>query len=191
MHVANPMVKLTSHSSEYMEVVGPTPTQEGFFARRPSLPHPRTIMALVNSQHRPQITEPSVQSIWRPIYPEVIESSQDLLAPKEPPLENVNKTATLENTTPLYDTPPRETIQPQEIFRGPTKISDSRPQPNNILAALVSLKELDPKKAEVGPNPVAQPPKVSPQGRATRHTVFTTDAKITEVIKSALVSISR
>lgn len=190
MHIANPMVKLTSDSSEYMEAVGPTPTQEDFFARRPSLPHPRTIMAPVNSQPRPHVMEPSVQSIWRPIYPEVIESSQDLLAPKDSPLENVNKTATPEDTTPSYDTPPRETIQPQEIFRGPTKISDSRPQLNNILAAPVSLKELDPKKAEVCPNPVAHPPKVSPQGKATRHTVFTTDAKITEVIKSALVGIS-
>jgi hypothetical protein len=127
-----------------------------------------------------------------PVYPEeAIESSQDLLALKDSPSEDLDKPTSLE-LVPSDDSPLEETIQQFKSFKAPTEMRENRSTLEHILSAPVSLEEPEPKKAGVSPNTAMDDlkPDSDSEDKGSRHDIPTSDATLAEVMRAALVGAS-
>jgi len=126
---------------------------------------------------------------WKQFYPDRMEACQDSpapkLSPKLAPLEDISKPATPEKDA-SSDAPIQETVEPTAVFPASSAILENRSALGNILAP-VSRSEPVIKEIRASPQPTTHTPRTIPQGKATRHDVSASDAKLTEAIKSALV----
>jgi len=124
-----------SGSGEFWERNGLAMDQE--LPQRPTLPEPsRTIKAIIHEtipNHKP---EPN----WKPLYPEVIEPSQDLVAPKGPQSVLVESKVAITNDNSPSGIPPQETVQPLEVLRPQGRIHETRIALDNVLAPAGQIK---------------------------------------------------
>ncbi|KAH8596292.1 hypothetical protein B0O99DRAFT_651526 [Bisporella sp. PMI_857] len=125
-------------------------------------------------------------SNWRPVYPDII--SMDALDPKlSPSMESHTKDVLPEQKDSSSGASPR-TVQPLEVFSARGKILNHRSTLDDILAPVsLSVPESAVKNTCPTPQPSPQISKSKIQGKATRQNVSASDAKLTEVIKTALV----
>jgi hypothetical protein len=137
---------------------------------------------------RHNIIKPSTRADnWKPMYPDVIESSQNLSDPKELPFEDLDRTATVDGLSPSCESPHREAIQPKDILQVSAEGQNSRSALQSIPSKSVSTKETESRKSEAGSYPASRNTRFGLQGKAKMHRVSTSDATITDVIKTALV----
>lgn len=135
----------------------------------------------------PQPMEPELNSSYvphsRPVYPDVI--SVDVLDPKlSVPREDTNKDTQPEKKDTSSDSPP-ETVQPVQVFAAQPEILERRLALVNILAPVsLNAPDLKLKDSCLPPQTTTKP---RSEGKAIRQEVSTSDAKLTEVIKTALV----
>jgi len=134
------------------------------------------------------------EPVWKQLYQDKMEdkmeSCQDSpapkLSPKLAPLEDISKPATPEEKDASSDEPIQETVEPTAVFPASSTILENRSALGNILAP-VSRDEPVIKEIRASPQPTTHTPRAIPQGKATRHDVSASDAKLTEAIKAALV----
>jgi hypothetical protein len=145
----------------------------------PQEPSALTAPIVFYSLPRPPLMEPN----WKPTYPEGTGSSQDLLAFKDTPLEELNKTAISVEPSPSYDPSPRATIQPLEIFPAPTELSRNR----STLTDMCSIPASPEPKVDVDHTLAKHKSTVCLQDEVTRHKVSKSHATVTEVITTTLI----
>ena len=129
----------------------------------------------INNSHMPVMRPHS-----RPVYPDVI--SVDVLDPKLSIAKDSSSKGSLpEEKDALLNSPP-DTIQPGEVFAQPN-VLERRLALVNILAPVsVNVPE---KNASAAPQITTTKPRS--EGKAIREKLSASDAKLTEVIKTALV----
>lgn len=172
-------MELMNDSGEYWERNGLTVQDKDSTHQQPSLPEPvRTMNADLHNAQAGQKAEIN----WKPLYPEIIEPSQEFDAPKGPQLNFESKVATTNEDSPPQ-TPPQETVQPLEVFRTQGCIPQtSIPLANVLTRAGQSKSSLS--KAE--PASSQSVPRGGATGKAPRQNpVSASDATI-EVVKKAL-----
>lgn len=171
-------MELMSGSGEFWERNGLATDQE--LPQRPTLPEPsRTMKAIIHEtvpSHKP---EPN----WKPLYPEVIEPSQDLIVPKGPQSGHVeSKVATTNDNSPS-DIPQQETVQPLEVFRPQGRIHETRIALDNVLAPAGQIKSPVAKAEPASPQSV---PRGNAPSKAPRQNQVSASDATLEVIKTAL-----
>jgi hypothetical protein len=155
--------------------------------QRPILEPPRPSKAVIQEglarQRRP---EPA----WKlPLYPEVIEPSQDLIAPKASQLEMPDPKATIQEEKRLpseasQQDPVQDTVQPFDVFRPNGRIHEPRIALDVLLAPAGLNDSANQKPDGVIPHSAS---KTSPQGKTPKQNeVSAGDATLTEAIKTAL-----
>jgi hypothetical protein len=170
------------NSGEYVERNGPTIQDKESTPQRPNLPEaPRTMKADIRDAQPSHLAETN----WKPksLYPEVIESSQDFVAPKGPQPEfEVKVAAANENSD--SQTPQQETVQPLEVFRTQSGILENRIAVDNVL---VPVGQRNSTISKVEPASSQAVPRGSNTGKAPRQNpVSASDATILGVVKQAL-----
>ena len=174
--------------AEFLERTGLSTGQDVLSPQRPSLPdHSRALGPVA------QMVPSKVMNIepnWKPmsIYPEVIEPTHELLAPKEPMLEeHSSEASTPDSNAPTSTVRPQETVQPQDVFRPLVEIRNPSSL-GSILLAPVGVTESAIKNSnQATPQPAVHPSKVGAQGKATRlKDESASEATITEAIVTAL-----
>jgi len=148
--------------------------------QRPTLPEPsRTIKAIIHEtipNHKP---EPN----WKPLYPEVIEPSQDLVAPKGPQSVLVESKVAITNDNSPSGIPPQETVQPLEVLRPQGRIHETRIALDNVLAPAGQIKSSVAKAEPASPQSA---PRGSAPGKAPRQNQVSASDATLQVIKTAL-----
>jgi hypothetical protein len=134
--------------------------------------------------------EPNLKSM--PVYPQVIEPTQELLAPKAIMLEEHNDVPTSDSNASASTVQPRETVQPQEVFRplqGAIAPHNTPLSLESILLTPVGDTESANRNADqANTRPAMHTSKVSVQGTATKmKDESASDATIMEAIITALV----
>jgi hypothetical protein len=170
------------NSGEYVERNGLTIQDKESTPQRPNLLEaPRTMKADIRD------TQPShlAETNWKPksLYPEVIESSQDFVAPKGPQPDFEAKVAPA-NESSESQTPQQETVQPLEVFRTQSGILENRIAVDNVL---VPVGQKNSTISKVEPASSQAVPRGSTTGKAPRQSpVSASDATILGVVKQAL-----
>jgi hypothetical protein len=174
------------HRAEFLERTGPTTGQEDVSSQRPSLPNSSRAIGPVAQEFAPKAS--NMQPDWKPIYPEVIEPVNDLLAPKEPMSEEQSEASTPNSNAPASDVRPHETVQPLDVFRPLAEVRTNPSSLGSILLAPVGVGAPESAIAsadQATPQSAVRPSKISPQGKATRlNDVSASEA--TEAIITAL-----
>jgi hypothetical protein len=148
---------------------------------------PETARAESPTTHH-NITRPSIRTDnWKPMYPDVIESSPNLSDPNESPFEDLDRTATADELAPSRESPRKEAIQPEDILHVSAEGHNRRSALQNIPSKSVSTKETGSRKSDAGSYPASRNTRFGLQGKAKMHRASTSDATITKVIKTALV----
>jgi len=124
------------------------------------------------------------QSQSKPVYPDVI--SADVLDSKlSTPKEDTNKDTLSEDKDAIHN-PPLAIVEPVEVFAAQPENAESRLALVNILAPVsYNVPELKPKDICAVPQITTIKPRS--EGKAIRKQSTASDAKLTEVIKNALV----
>jgi hypothetical protein len=172
-------MELMRGSGEFWERNGLAMDQE-LTSQRPTLPEPaRTMKAIIHDtlpSHKP---EPN----WKPFYPEVIEPSQDLIAPKGPQSDHADfKPATTNDDSPS-EIPRKETVQPLEVLRRQGRMQETRIALENVLAPAGQIKSAIAKAEPARPQSVSRG---GAPGKAPRQNQLSASAATLEVIKTAL-----
>ena len=172
--------------AEFLERTGPATGQESLPSQRLSPPSPSRAVGPVAQDFPPKAS--NMQPNWKPIYPEVIEPIHDLLAPKEPILEEHSDASTPDSNASASDVRPQETVQPLDVFRPLAELRSNPSSLGSILLAPVGAPESAITIADrATPQSAVRPSKISPQGKATRlNDVSASEATITEAIITAL-----
>jgi hypothetical protein len=178
------------YSAEYVEPMASNGIQVDSVPQNHSLLE--SSLPIASLLHRSLAGSPIMESDRGPVYPEeAIESSQDSLALKDFPSEDLDKPTSLE-LAPSDDSPLEETIQPIKFFQAATEMRENRSTLEHILSAPVSLEEPEPKKAGVSPNSAMDDlkPDSDPEDKVRRYDIPTSDATLAEVMRAALVDAS-
>jgi hypothetical protein len=166
-------------SGEYMERNGLAVQDKESSPQRPSLPEPsRTMKADVHDTQPGHMAETN----WKPIYPEVIEPSQDLVAPIGPQTDFESKVATANESSPPQ-TPQQETVQPLEVFRTQSSIPENRIALDNVLAPVGRSNSTISKAEPASSQPIQRG---SATGKAPRQNPASASDAIIGVVKKAL-----
>jgi hypothetical protein len=166
-------------SGEYMERNGLAVQDKESSPQRSSLPEPsRTLKADVHDTQPGHMAETN----WKPNYPEVIEPSQDLVAPKGPQTDFESKAATA-NESSLSQTPQQETVQPFEVLRTQSRIPENRIALDNVLAPVGQSNSAISKAEPARPQPIQRGGATS---KAPRQNPAPASDAIIGVVKKAL-----
>ena len=185
-------VRLISCSAEFWESTALNIDQDDLSPPKPSLPDPPRMMVPVihNSLPRPRKMEPD----WKRDYPDVMEPSQEIVAPNRPQLEDFKpKITSSERKTPVSELEQQHTVKPLEVIRSRSLagIQENRIPLESVLAPVGHHDSAVKKSDRASPQPGAHPPKANPQAKATGQTdVSAADATIVEAIKTVLAGAS-
>jgi hypothetical protein len=172
-------MELMGDSGEYWERSGLTLDQE-LSPQRPTLPEPsRTMKAIIHDTQSGHKPEPD----WKPLYPEIIEPSQDLIAPKGPQLDYVDSKVGTTNENAPPEIPHQGTVQPLEVFPTQGHIHESRIPLENVLTPAGQSNIAITKTEPASPQSVLRG---SAQGKATRQNQVSAAEATLQVIKTAL-----
>lgn len=149
--------------------------------QRPTLPEPaHTMRSIIHDTlpiHKP---EPN----WRPFYPEVIEPSQDLIAPKGPQYDHLEFKVAPTNEKSPSEILQKETVQPLEVFRTQGRMYENKIALENVLAPAGQVNPATTKAEPASPQSISRG---NAPGKAPRqNAVSASDATLTAVIKTAL-----
>jgi hypothetical protein len=177
---------LINGSAEFWERTGLDMDQDDLSLPKPSLPDPSRIMGPVihNSLPRPQKVEPA----WNRVFPDMMELSQEVDAPKKSHLEDFKpKVTSSEENTLLSEVQQQHTVKPLEVFPPLSRIQENRIPLESVLAPVghhdSAVKKLD----RTSPQPGACPSKTNRQSKVARQSdVSAADATIVEAIKNVL-----
>jgi hypothetical protein len=174
--------------AEFWDRTGLTTGQEVLSPQRPSLPNHSQALGPIAQNVPPSAR--NMEPDWKPIstYPEVIEPTNDLLAPKESMLEEQSEASTPDSNAPASTVRPQETVQPKDVFRPLGEIRNNPSALGSILLAPVGVTESAIKNADrATPQPAGHSSKASAQGKAARvKDESASDATITEALITAL-----